>query len=85
MDCTRAGYRAAGTTCPQCGWLGPEGPRRCPADGIALVPRDDLVEPAIELALQQSAAVLPFRRRDQEPRHDEELHRRGGIGALLRF
>ena len=74
-----AGYEAAGTLCPQCGWLGPEGPRRCPADDTALVPCDDAVEPAIELALQQSAEVLPFRRRDGE------LRERGGIGALLRF
>jgi peptide subunit release factor 1 (eRF1) len=73
------GYAAAGTLCPQCGWLGPEGPRHCPADGTELEPRDDLVEPAIELALQQSAAVLPFRH------HGDELHKRGGVGALLRF
>jgi hypothetical protein len=73
------GYQAAGARCPQCGWLGPEGPRHCPADGTELVPREDIVEPAIELALQQSAEVLPL------SRHDDELHKRGGIGALLRF
>jgi peptide subunit release factor 1 (eRF1) len=73
------GYRAAGVRCPRCGWLGPEGPRHCPADGTELVPREDVVEPAIELALQQSAAVLPFRYRS------DELHKRSGIGALLRF
>jgi peptide chain release factor subunit 1 len=73
------GYQAAGVLCPQCGWLGPEGPSHCPADGTKLVPRDDVVEAAIELALQQSAAVLPLRR------HDGELQKRGGIGALLRF
>jgi peptide chain release factor subunit 1 len=72
-------YRAAGVLCPQCGWLGPEGPRHCPADGSELVARDDVVEPAIELALQQSAAVLPFRHLDGE------LRKRGGIGAVLRF
>jgi hypothetical protein len=73
------GYQAAGVRCPRCGWLGPEGPRHCPADGTELVPREDVVEPAIELALQQSAAVLPFRYRS------DELDKRGGIGALLRF
>lgn len=73
------GYAAACTLCPRCGWLGPEGPRHCPADGTELEPRDDVVEPAIELALQQSADVLPFRH------HGDELHKRGGIGALLRF
>ncbi len=73
------GYEAAGTFCPRCGWLGPEGLGRCPADGTDLVRRDDIVEPAIELALQQSADVLPLRRRDGE------LQAHGGIAALLRF
>jgi peptide chain release factor subunit 1 len=73
------GYEVAGARCPRCGWLGPEGPHHCPADGTELEPREDLVEPMIELALQQAADVLPFRHRD------EELHKRGGIGALLRF
>src|SRR3954454_2565000 len=39
------GYEVAGTLCPRCGWLGPEGPRHCPADGTDLIPRDDVVEP----------------------------------------
>jgi peptide chain release factor subunit 1 len=83
------GYRAAGVIC-RCGWLGPEGVGECPADGSAVVPREDIVEPAIELALQQSAEVMPFRRDgDGESTEDRptyaELDRRGGIGALLRF
>jgi peptide chain release factor subunit 1 len=72
-------FSAPGTLCPQCGWLGPEGESRCPADGSKLQARDDMTEPAIELALQQSAEVLPLRRRA------EDLRARGGIGALLRF
>jgi peptide chain release factor subunit 1 len=79
------GYTAAGGLCPRDGWLGPEGLRHCPADGTELVPRDDIVEPAIELALQQSADVLPFPRRDEDGGTFEELDKRGGIGALLRF
>jgi len=70
-------FAAAGTVCPQCGWVGPEGPRHCPADGADLEPRDDVTEPAVELAVRQSAQVLPIRRRF------EQLD--GGIGALLRF
>jgi peptide subunit release factor 1 (eRF1) len=79
------GYQAGGVLCPQCGWLGPEGPQHCPADGTEVVPRDDVVEPAIELALQQAADVLPFPRRDDHGGSFEELDRRGGIAALLRF
>jgi peptide chain release factor subunit 1 len=72
-------FSAPGTLCPRCGWLGPEGESRCPADGAELEPREDMAEPAIELALQQSAEVLPLRRRA------DDLRDRGGIGALLRF
>jgi peptide chain release factor subunit 1 len=72
-------FEAPGTLCPQCGWLGPEGESRCPADGTQLEQRDDVAEPAIELALQQSAEVLPLRHRA------EDLRARGGIAALLRF
>ena len=70
---------AAGTVCPACGCLGPDGLERCPADGTALETRDDVVEPAVELALRQSAAVMPVRRRE------EDLRERGGIAAVLRF
>ena len=70
---------APGGVCPRCGWLGADGIARCPADDTPLDPRDDVVEPAVELALQQSAEVLPIRR------NDDELRSRGGIAALLRF
>jgi peptide chain release factor subunit 1 len=73
------GFSAPGTLCPRCGWLGPQGQSRCPADGTALQMRDDIAEPAAELALQQSAEVLPLTRRA------DELRELGGIGALLRF
>jgi peptide chain release factor subunit 1 len=72
-------FAAAGTECPACGWLGEEGLAECPADGTPLVSRADVVEAAIELALQQSAGVLPIRRKA------EQLQRHGGIAALLRF
>jgi peptide chain release factor subunit 1 len=72
-------FTAPGTLCPECGWLGPAGERRCPADGALLEAHEDVGEPAIELALQQSAEVLPMRR------YAEELRSRGGIAALLRF
>jgi peptide chain release factor subunit 1 len=73
------GFSAPGTVCPSCGWLGPEGPQRCPVDETPVERRNDVVEPAIELALRQSAEVLPIRRQDGE------LRERGGIAAVLRF
>jgi peptide chain release factor subunit 1 len=73
-------FAAPGATCPECGWLGPEGERTCPVDGRELEQLEDLTEAAIELTLQQSAEILAVRRRR------EELERRaGGIAALLRF
>ena len=70
---------APGAVCPSCGWLGTDGLERCPADGAPLEVRDDVLEPAVELALRQSADVLPIRR------NDGELRSRGGVAALLRF
>jgi peptide chain release factor subunit 1 len=73
-------FAAPGATCPECGWLGPEGERTCPVDGRELEQLEDLTESAIELTLQQSAEILAVRRRR------EELERRaGGIAAVLRF
>jgi peptide chain release factor subunit 1 len=73
------GFDSPGALCPDCGLLWPAETGRCPADGAALEVRDDISEHAIELALLQSADVLPMRR------HAEELSARGGIAALLRF
>jgi peptide chain release factor subunit 1 len=73
-------FDAPGTTCPECGWLGPDGERTCPVDGHELEQLEDLTEAAIELTLQQSAEILAVRRRR------EELEgRAGGVAALLRF
>jgi len=69
----------SGVQCPDCGWLGPGGERRCPADGARLLALDDLTDAAIELSVQQSAELLAVR-------HDREaIEAHGGIGALLRF
>jgi peptide chain release factor subunit 1 len=73
-------FFAAGTACPECGWVGPEGEGSCPVDGHDLEQLDDLTEAAIELTLQQSAEILAVRRRR------EELEgRAGGVAAVLRF
>jgi peptide chain release factor subunit 1 len=73
-------FSAPGTTCPECGWLGPGGERTCPVDGREVEQLDDLTEAAIELTLQQSAEVLAVRRR-----REELQERAGGVAALLRF
>jgi peptide chain release factor subunit 1 len=73
-------FAAPGTTCPECGWLGPDGERTCPVDGTKLEPLDDLTDAAIELTLQQSAEILAVRRR-----REELQERAGGIAAMLRF
>jgi peptide chain release factor subunit 1 len=73
-------FAAPGTTCPECGWLGPDGERTCPVDGHELERLEDLTEAAIELTLQQSAEILAVRRR-----REELEERAGGVAALLRF
>jgi peptide chain release factor subunit 1 len=71
-------FAAPGTTCLECGWVGPAGVDACPADGTPLEQREDIAEAAVELALRQSADVLPIRRRRDELGD-------AGVGALLRF
>jgi peptide chain release factor subunit 1 len=73
------GVSEPGVTCPQCGWVGPDGESSCPLDGTALERRENVVESAVELALMQSADVLVARH------HGDELRERGSIGAVLRF
>ena len=72
-------HKAPGAVCPECGLLWPAAESRCPADGAALEARDDITERAIELAVLQSAEVLPLQR------HADDLRERGGIAVLLRF
>jgi peptide chain release factor subunit 1 len=72
------GFTAPGAVCASCGFVVARDGGRCPADGGELVERDDIVETAIELALEQSAEVLIVR-------HHDELGEHGSIGAILRF
>jgi peptide chain release factor subunit 1 len=72
-------FSERGVQCPVCGWLGPAGESRCPADGADLVELEDMTDAAIELALQQSAELLAVQH------EDEALAGDGGIAALLRF
>jgi peptide chain release factor subunit 1 len=72
-------FSTPGTLCPECGWLGPDGETECPADGAELVRCDELADATIELAIQQSAELLPLRHREGA------LDERGGIAAVLRY
>lgn len=70
-------YHAAGVVCPRDGWLG-VAEDACPLDGEATERRDDVLEPALQAALAQSASVLVVR-------HHDDLERHGSIAALLRY
>ena len=72
-------FSTPGAQCPECGWLGPEKERRCPADGTELIHLEDLTDAAIELALQQSADLLTV------PQDRAALGDHGGVAAVLRF
>ncbi|HEY7633556.1 MAG TPA: Vms1/Ankzf1 family peptidyl-tRNA hydrolase [Thermoleophilaceae bacterium] len=71
------GLSAPGVTCPACGWVGAEG-STCPVDGTELDQRADIIETAVQLAITQSAEVIPVH-------HHEDLDGRGSIAAVLRF
>lgn len=60
------GCRNPGTKCLTCGWLGPAGRDRCPVDETALDAVDNILEPAVRAAIQQSAAVHVVRAQDGE-------------------
>jgi peptide subunit release factor 1 (eRF1) len=70
-------FAGPGVICPQCGWLGVTG-SACPADGAELEEREDVVDSAVHLAINQSAEVIVVRRHD-------DLEQKGSIAAVLRF
>jgi peptide chain release factor subunit 1 len=72
------GFTAPGVCCPQCGFLGSDAVRSCPADGTPVEPRENVVEAAIERAITQSADVHVLRDRP-------ELASHGHVAAILRF
>jgi peptide chain release factor subunit 1 len=78
----REGAHEPGTKCVTCGWLGPAGPKRCPVDETALDSAENIVEPAIQAAIQQSAAVHVIRGRDDA---DTATPFAEPIAALLRY
>ena len=63
-------------SCPTCGWLGLD-EATCPVDGSQTNPRDDVLEAAVESALDQDAEVRLLDR--------DEVRSKGSTAALLRF
>jgi len=64
----KEGVQVAGTKCVTCGWLGPAGVARCPVDETVLDAVENIIEPAIQAAIQQAGAVHVVRRDGaQEP------------------
>ncbi len=72
-----AGYAEAGWRCRGCGHLGVVG-RRCPTCSDELIPVDDIVEQAVEVALGQRCQV-------EICVDNPDLDVMGRIGALLRY
>src|SRR5437764_3610643 len=70
------GFSAPGAVCPRDGWLGPP-TERCPVDGTATEPRENVLDDAVEAALAQSAEVIPL--------PEAELRGHGPIAAILRY
>lgn len=71
------GYREPGWRCPSCSYLGHRG-RACPVCGASMGATDDVVEEAVEEALNQSCKV-------EICTGNADLDVLGRIGALLRF
>src|SRR4051794_12026331 len=76
------GFQAAGCSCPQCGSVYSQDGGDCPADGSTLDCRDDVLDSAMRLAVEQSAKVLVFGYDDD---NRDELESHGDIAAVLRF
>jgi peptide chain release factor subunit 1 len=66
-----------GVICPRCGWMAPAG-ETCPADGTPTQRRQDILQEAIDRAIEQSAAVVVLRDRPDLAPHDH-------VAAILRF
>jgi peptide chain release factor subunit 1 len=72
------GLEHPGVVCPRCRWAMAEERGTCPVDGETMQPHPNLVEWAVELAVEQDATVLAMRHHDDLADHD-------GIAAALRF
>jgi peptide subunit release factor 1 (eRF1) len=79
----REGAEAPGRSCVTCGWLGPAEPTSCPVDNTTLDEVDNVVEPAIQAAVQQAATVHVVRPREGDAGDAAPFD--GPVAAVLRF
>ncbi len=80
----KEGAEAEGTKCVTCGWLGTAGHVNCPVDETHLDPVDNIVEPAIQAAIQQSADVHVLSA-DDNPHAGDDAPFDGPLAAVLRY
>jgi peptide chain release factor subunit 1 len=80
----REGASAEGVKCVTCGWLGVPGYVDCPVDETRLDPVDNVVDAAIQTAIQQSADVHVVRA-PADPEQDDGAPFAAPLAALLRF
>ena len=78
------GLQAAGIRCTSCGHLAAQG-ERCELCGSEVVQVPDLVEEAVEVALERHCRVESVPSSKDAPRWVKDLESLGGIGALIRF
>jgi peptide chain release factor subunit 1 len=78
----REGAEAPGTKCVTCGWLGPAGLEGCPVDETQLDVVENIIEAAIQAAIQQSASVHVVHQGDG---HESAAPFSGPVAALLRY
>ena len=72
------GVERPGVVCPRCRWASADEARTCPVDGEVMREHANLIEWAVEVAIEQGAEVLPLRRHNDLAEDD-------GIAAALRF
>jgi peptide chain release factor subunit 1 len=78
------GAEADGAKCVTCGWIGTAVTNTCPVDQATLDRVGNIVEPAIQAAIQQAADVHVVRPATA-PRSDVEAPFDGPLAAVLRY
>ena len=78
----REGAEAPGTKCVTCGWLGPAGLEGCPVDETQLDVVENIIEAAIQAAIQQSASVHVVHQGDGD---ESAAPFSGPMAVLLRY